>query len=70
MIEGTCVDDNMHGTHVAGTIAAKANNATGVAGVAFNANLAICEALRAAAGTGLTSDIANCINWAHPRAPR
>jgi thermitase len=51
LIEGTCVDDNMHGTHVAGTIAAKANNATGVAGVAFNANFAICRALKTAAGT-------------------
>jgi thermitase len=62
---GVCVDDNMHGTHVAGTIAAKANNATGVAGVAFNSPLSICKALYTAAGTGLTSDVANCINWTH-----
>jgi thermitase len=65
VVSGACTDDNMHGTHVAGTIAAKANNATGVAGVAFNANLAICKALYTAAGTGLTSDVANCINWTH-----
>jgi thermitase len=70
LVEGTCVDDNMHGTHVAGTIAAKANNATGVAGVAFNSNLAICRALRSAAGTGLTSDVANCINWTHARGAK
>jgi thermitase len=70
LTEGTCVDDNMHGTHVAGTIAAKANNATGVAGVAFNANFAICRALRTAAGTGLTSDVANCINWTHARGAK
>jgi thermitase len=70
LIEGTCVDDNMHGTHVAGTIAAKANNSTGVAGVAFNANFAICKALRTAAGTGLTSDVANCINWTHARGAK
>ncbi len=70
LIEGSCVDDNMHGTHVAGTIAAKANNATGVAGVAFNANFAICKALRTAAGTGLTSDVANCINWTHARGAK
>jgi thermitase len=65
VLNGTCADDNMHGTHVAGTIAAKANNATGVAGVAFNSTLTICKALYTAAGTGLTSDVANCINWTH-----
>jgi thermitase len=70
LVEGTCVDDNMHGTHVAGTIAAKANNATGVAGVAFNASLSICRALRTAAGTGLTSDVANCINWTHSKGAK
>jgi thermitase len=70
LIEGTCLDDNMHGTHVAGTIAAKANNGTGVAGVAFNSTLAICRALKTAAGTGLTSDVANCINWTHTRGAK
>jgi thermitase len=70
LLEGTCIDDNMHGTHVAGTIAAKAHNATGVAGVAFNSSLAICRALRSAAGTGLTSDVANCITWAHTRGAK
>jgi thermitase len=67
---GTCVDDNMHGTHVAGTIAAKANNATGVAGVAFNSTLSICKALYTAAGTGLTSDVANCIAWTHAQGAK
>jgi thermitase len=70
LVDGTCVDDNMHGTHVAGTIAAKASNATGVAGVAFNASLAICRALRSPAGTGLTSDVANCINYTHTRGAK
>jgi thermitase len=59
------VDDNMHGTHVAGTISARANNDVGVAGVDPGAGFAICKALRTAAGTGLTSDVANCINWTH-----
>jgi len=67
---GVCTDDNMHGTHVAGTIAAKANNGTGVAGVAFNSSLAICKALYTAASTGLTSDVANCIAWTHARGAK
>jgi thermitase len=70
LIEGVCADDNMHGTHVAGTIAARANNGAGVAGVAFNSPLAICRALKTAAGTGLTSDVASCINWTHQRGAR
>ena len=70
VMNGACADDNMHGTHVAGTIAAKANNATGVAGVAFNSSLSICKALYTAAGTGLTSDVANCINWTHTRGAK
>ena len=61
--EPGCADDNDHGTHVAGTIAAKANNGVGVAGVAFNAQLAICKALHGAAGTGSTAGVANCITY-------
>jgi thermitase len=33
--------------------------------VDFNASLVICKALRGGAGIGLTSDVANCIKWAH-----
>jgi thermitase len=65
VVEGECFDDGLHGTHVAGTIAAKANNATGVAGVDSGASLVICKALRGGPGVGLTSDVANCINWTH-----
>src|SRR4051812_28515567 len=60
---GVCPDDNGHGSHVSGTISANTNNAQGVAGVAFNSPIVMCKALATAAGTGLTSDIANCINW-------
>jgi thermitase len=60
---GVCPDDNGHGSHVSGTISANTNNAQGVSGVAFNSPIVMCKALATAAGTGLTSDIANCINW-------
>lgn len=57
-----CTDDNDHGSHVAGTIAAIANNGKGVAGVAFNASLSICKALDSA-GSGSTTGVANCITY-------
>jgi thermitase len=57
-----CADDNDHGTHVAGTIAAKANNGIGVAGVAFNADLVVCKALDEF-GSGTIADVASCIAW-------
>ena len=60
---GVCADDNGHGSHVSGTISANTNNAQGVSGVAFNSPIVMCKALATAAGTGLTTDIANCINW-------
>jgi thermitase len=66
---GTCLDDNGHGTHVAGTIAAIANNGRGVTGVAFNSPLSICKALDAA-GSGSTSDVASCINWETDRGAK
>jgi thermitase len=56
-----CADDNGHGTHVAGTIAAKANNGVGVAGVSYNSPLGICKALHGPAGAGSTAGVANCI---------
>jgi thermitase len=62
--EGTCADDEGHGTHVAGTIAALANNGRGIAGVAFDSPLIVCKAL-SADGSGDTSDVAACIAWAH-----
>lgn len=44
-------DDNGHGTHVSGTIAAKTNNALGIAGVAYNAKILPVKVLNAA-GSG------------------
>jgi thermitase len=68
--EGSCADDNGHGTHVAGTISANANNGTGVTGVSFDSPLAICRALGGPLGTGTTSDVANCITWAHDKGSK
>ena len=68
--EGSCADDNGHGTHVAGTISANANNGQGVTGVAFNSPLAVCKALGGPLGTGSTSDVANCITWAHDKGAK
>jgi thermitase len=68
--EGSCADDNGHGTHTAGTITANANNGKGVAGVAFNSRLLDCKALGGAAGTGSTADVANCITWAHDKGAK
>lgn len=59
---GTCSDDNLHGTHVAGTVAAVANNSVGVAGVAPNAELAIFKGLNGA-GVGFLADIVAGIYW-------
>ena len=67
---GRCADDNGHGTHVAGTITANANNGVGVTGVAFNSRLSICRALSGPLGVGTTADIANCITWVHDRGAR
>ncbi|HUP70132.1 MAG TPA: S8 family serine peptidase [Acidimicrobiales bacterium] len=64
VIEGTCSDDNLHGTHVAGTIAATANNSVGVAGVAPNAELAVFKALNGA-GVGFYADVIKGIHWLH-----
>jgi thermitase len=62
IVPGRCADDNGHGTHVAGTAAAIANNGRGIAGVSFDSPLAICKALDAK-GQGSLADIANCIAY-------
>jgi thermitase len=63
IVAGKCADDNDHGTHVSGTIAAVANNGVGVAGVAPPAQIVSCKAL-SSAGSGSTTGVANCIDWA------
>ncbi|HEU5435932.1 MAG TPA: S8 family peptidase [Telluria sp.] len=51
-----------HGTHVAGTVAARTNNGAGVAGVAYNAKVVPVRVLGKCGG--YTSDIADGIIWA------
>lgn len=51
-----------HGAHVAGTIAAVANNGSGVAGVAYNAKILHARAL-GRCGSGPMSDIIDAIRW-------
>ena len=51
-----------HGTHVAGTVSARTNNNSGIAGVAFGAKVVPIRALGRCGG--LTSDIADSIRWA------
>ena len=51
-----------HGTHVAGTIAARTNNGAGVSGVAYNARIVPVRVLGKCGG--YTSDIADAIVWA------
>ena len=62
VVNGSCSDDNFHGTHVAGTVAATTNNGIGVAGTAPDAELAIFKALNAG-GVGFVGDIAAGITW-------
>jgi subtilisin family serine protease len=56
-------DGNGHGTHVAGTIAARGNDAFGVAGVAWSASLMPLRVLDDA-GRGFVSDLVNAYAFA------
>ena len=57
------IDDNGHGTHTAGTIAAVGNNALGVVGVNWNAKILPCKFLNAG-GSGSDAGAAECLNYA------
>ncbi len=55
-------NSSWHGTHVAGTIGAAANNGIGIAGVAYSAKILPVRALGACGG--YLSDIADAVVWA------
>ncbi|MCX6585797.1 MAG: S8 family serine peptidase, partial [Acidobacteria bacterium] len=59
---GNPMDDDGHGTHVAGTIGAVGNNGTGVTGVAWNVKLMALKFI--GGGSGSTADAIQCINYA------
>jgi subtilisin family serine protease len=61
--DGDPMDDNYHGTHVAGTIGAVGNNGQGVAGVCWNVKIMALKFLDSG-GSGYTADAIECIQYA------
>ena len=61
--DGNPMDDHGHGTHVAGTIGAAANNGAGVAGVNWDVSIMALKFL-SASGSGYTSDAVECLYYA------
>lgn len=61
----TCdpMDDNAHGTHVAGTIGARGNNALGVSGVNWIASMMAIKVL-GASGSGTVADVVAGLEFA------
>lgn len=56
------MDDNGHGTHVAGTIGAVGNNLTGVVGVNWNVQVMACKFLDRF-GSGNLADAISCLEY-------
>jgi thermitase len=61
--KGSGLDDNGHGTHVAGIIAAVGNNGTGVSGICWKATVMSVKFLDSR-GRGGTSDAVDAIDYA------
>ncbi len=61
-VPGAALDDYNHGTHVAGTVAGCAGNATGVVGLAYDARIMAVKVLTN--GNGSNADVAEGIVWA------
>ncbi|MCL6642467.1 MAG: S8 family serine peptidase, partial [Candidatus Bipolaricaulota bacterium] len=56
------MDDNDHGTHVAGTIGARGNNSAGVVGVNWTVQIMACKFL-GANGSGSDADAIECLQY-------
>lgn len=61
--DGNPLDDNDHGTHVAGIIGAASNNGVGVTGIAWNVRLMAVKSFDAT-GSGSVADAVEAINYA------
>jgi subtilisin family serine protease len=59
---GDPMDDNVHGTHVAGTIGASGDNTIGVVGVAQHVKIASCKFL-SQSGSGGVSNAIKCMDY-------
>ena len=57
------LDDNGHGTQVAGVLGAVGNNGKGVVGVAWQVQMMACKCLNSS-GAGSDSDLITCIDYA------
>jgi len=56
------MDDNNHGTHVAGTIGALGNNGSGVTGINWNVKIMACKFVDAS-GSGTTESAIDCLEY-------
>lgn len=59
---GNPLDDNVHGTHVAGTIGASGNNGLGVVGIAQSVKMIGCKFL-SSGGSGSAADAIKCLEY-------
>lgn len=62
--DNTAASSAMHGTHVAGIIAARSDNSKGIAGLCWNCKIVPVRALGVQQGRGADADIADAIKWA------